>query len=88
MSNCRNLSILRFSIAIGFTYGLGMLFLGLMGTYCGWGANVVEAMGTVYIGYQTTIMGSIIGGLWGLVDGFIGGALIAIMYNLLGRYLD
>lgn len=81
------LSLLRFAIALGFTVSIGMLFLGLIATYCGWAVPMVEAIGSVYIGYTTTLVGSLVGGAWGFVDGFVCGALIAIVYNLLGKWM-
>ena len=42
-------------------------------------------IGRVYIGYTVTPLGSLIGMLWGFVDGLIGGAFFAWLYNLLNR---
>ena len=39
----------------------------------------------VYIGYSFTPMGSIIGALYGFVDGGIAGALFAWLYNLINK---
>ena len=41
----------------------------------------VTALGRFYIGYNVSAGGSVIGLLWGLVDGFICGAIIAWLYN-------
>ncbi len=38
-------------------------------------------IGTIYRGYTISPLGSVIGLGWGSVDGFIGGALIALLYN-------
>ena len=40
-------------------------------------------LGTIYIGYEISPTGSLIGLGWGLVDGLIGGAVIAWLYNKL-----
>jgi hypothetical protein len=37
----------------------------------------------VYRGYSISPVGSLIGLIWGLVDGFIGGLIFAWLYNLL-----
>ncbi|MDT8404721.1 bacteriophage holin [Sulfuriflexus sp.] len=37
----------------------------------------------LYRGYNITPMGSLIGLAWGLVDGLVGGAIFAWLYNLL-----
>ena len=42
-------------------------------------------IGTVYLGYNISPLGSLIGLAWGFVDGLIFGALIALVYNRLSR---
>ena len=46
-----------------------------------WGDPTILAH--VYRGYSMSPLGSVIGLLWGLVDGFIGGLVFAWLYNLL-----
>jgi len=69
------------AIGIGITWGLYMMFLGWIST-TGWGAEWVDGLSTLYVGFTSSFVGGIIGGLWGFLDGFIGGALIAYFYNL------
>ena len=38
-------------------------------------------LGRIYRGYSISPLGSVIGLIWALPDGFIGGALIAWVYN-------
>ena len=40
-------------------------------------------LGLVYRGYSFTVMGSLIGLVWALADGLIGGAIFAWVYNYL-----
>lgn len=40
-------------------------------------------IGRVYRGYTISPLGSVIGLIWGFVDGLIGGAIFAWLYNLL-----
>ena len=40
-------------------------------------------IGLVYRGYNLSPLGSLIGLAWGFVDGLIGGAIFAWLYNLL-----
>lgn len=75
------LSVCSLGVAMGVTYGLSLLIMGLLATFCQWGNAVVELLSTMYIGYGATVVGSVIGALWGLVDGFIFGAVIAWIYN-------
>lgn len=38
-------------------------------------------LGQIYRGYSISVGGSFIGLVWGLVDGLIGGAVLAWLYN-------
>ena len=38
-------------------------------------------LGSIYIGYNISPLGSVIGLAWGFVDGLIGGAVLAWLYN-------
>lgn len=75
------LSVCGFTFAVGITWGLGIMFLGCISWWFGWGTDAVNAIGSVYLGYAPTALGTLIGTLWGLVDGAIGGFLIAFIYN-------
>ena len=39
----------------------------------------------IYIGYSFTPMGSLIGAVWGFIDGGIAGVIFAWLYNLIDR---
>jgi hypothetical protein len=47
----------------------------------GYGMPFVTALQHVYIGYNGTWLGIIIGAFWAFIDGFVGGAAIAWFYN-------
>ena len=42
-------------------------------------------LGLIYRGYSLTAMGSVIGMAWAFVDGVIGGAVFAWLYNVLHK---
>jgi len=42
-------------------------------------------LGRIYRGYSMTPSGSFIGLVWALADGFVGGAVVAWLYNRLAR---
>ena len=75
------LNVKALAITCGLLWGLGlfcitwwiMLFEGATGE--------VTLIGQVYRGYCISPVGSIIGMLWGFVDGLIGGAIFAWVYN-------
>lgn len=76
------LSLCGLGVAFGVTWGLGLFVLGLLSTYLGWATPWVELFSSIYIGFASTFIGSLIGGAWGLLDGFITGVIVAFIYNL------
>ena len=74
------LNVKAAAIALGAAWGIYMLSLGWMAMF-GWGADFVKLMSSVYIGFAPSFLGGIIGGIWAFVDGFVGGAIIAWVYN-------
>jgi len=75
------LDIRAFALACGIIWGLCVFLLGIFSMSFNWGTKLVDAFSSLYIGYRSTILGSLIGCLWGLADGAIGGLLIAWVYN-------
>ncbi len=73
----------KFGLAMGILLGLAMLIIGITATYAGYGVDIVALCGSMYIGYDMTLVGSIVGGIWGFFDGLIGGFIFAWLYNKL-----
>lgn len=78
---CTHLKVCAFGCALGFTWALGVLIMGWLAWLTGWGAQMVNLIGSVYIGYQANWWGPIVGAIWGFVDWFISGVIIAWVYN-------
>lgn len=78
------LSIKAVAAGFGATWALVVLSVGWTAMF-GWGTKAVEAVASVYIGYGPSFLGGIIGGLWALADGAIGGAIFALIYNRVAR---
>ena len=77
-------SIKGLALASAILWGLAMLVMGLANLMWGnYGRLFLETMSSVYLGYHATrsIAGVIIGALYGAVDGLIGGAVFAWLYN-------
>jgi hypothetical protein len=77
-------SIKGLALASAILWGLAMLGMGLANLIWGnYGRLFLETMSSVYLGYHATrsIAGVIIGALYGAVDGLIGGAVFAWLYN-------
>lgn len=72
---------LALGLALGVFWGFWMLLMGLLAYHFSYGRPFVEAMGTLYLGYEPSIMGSLIGGIIGFVDAFIAGLIVAWLYN-------
>ena len=77
------LSIKALGLSLGIVWGAAMFLLGLFVMWFNWGAGMVDAMASLYIGYKATFLGSLIGGVWGFIDAGIGGVVIAWLYNKL-----
>ena len=58
-----------------------MLILGLVSHYTGLGAKIVSLLSNLYLGYQSTFLGSLFGAIWGFVDALILGVAAAWIYN-------
>lgn len=79
---CR-LRVLAFGIAFGITWALGVFLVGLGAMWFGWGNEFISLLSSLYIGYEPTLVGSIIGGILAFIDAFIGGIVFAWIYNWL-----
>ncbi len=77
------LNIKAFALALGIHWGFGCFIMGLAGTKNEAAAGFVRAIGSLYVGYSPTPLGSVIGLAWGFTDAVIGGALLAWLYNML-----
>lgn len=73
---------IAFGLALGIAWGLSLLIVALVAMYTQHFTAFVTAISTtMYEGYAATVQGAIVGGLWGLLDAFIGGLVIAWLYN-------
>lgn len=79
------LDVRAFAIACGVIWGGGIFLLGLTDTFLHWGGAFRYVMSSLYIGYSPTVLGSIIGGVWGFFDAGIGGLVLAWLYNKLAK---
>jgi TRAP-type mannitol/chloroaromatic compound transport system permease large subunit len=72
------------ALASGILWGLAMLVTGLANLIWGnYGQQFLQTMSSVYPGYHATrsIAEVVVGTLYGAVDGFVGGAVFAWLYN-------
>lgn len=64
-----------------------VVFLMALLAMIGYGKQIVSVIGSVYIGYDASIVGAILGLVYGFVDGLIGLYIFAILYNKLEKKL-
>lgn len=77
------LNTLAFGLTIGILWGIG-LFLATWWIILFDGASMNPTfIGSIYRGYNITPLGSVIGLVWAAIDGFVGGVILAWLYNLL-----
>ena len=77
------LNIKAFATACGLIWGLGLFILTWWIMIFEGATGEATLIGRVYRGYSISAAGSFIGLVWALVDGAIGGAIFAWLYNLL-----
>ncbi len=77
------LNVKAFALACGLLWGAGIFMLT-------WWIIALEGvtyemtlLGRIYRGYEISPMGSLIGFVWAFIDGLIGGAVFAWLYNKL-----
>jgi len=82
------LSVTALALTVGLFWGAAVLIVALANLiWPGYGGAFLELIASIYPGYDPSSgIGSVITGtLYGLVDGAIGGAIFAWLYNLLAR---
>lgn len=77
------LNVKAFALACGLIWGFGLFFLTWWIIAFDGATGEMTMIGRLYRGYHITPIGSLIGLIWAFVDGLIGGAIFAWLYNLL-----
>ena len=75
------MNVKALGLSLGIIWGLCAFLLGILSMTFNLGTKLVWVLSSMYIGYNSTIRGSLIGAAWGFVDAGIGGVLIAWLYN-------
>lgn len=77
------LDVKAFALACGLMWGLGLFCLTWWMIAFDGATGEATFIGHIYRGYNVSPGGSFVGLIWALIDGFIGGAIFAWLYNLL-----
>jgi hypothetical protein len=74
-------NIKAFSITCGIIWGFGLLFITWWIILFDGASGSITFIGKIYRGYSISLGGSLIGFIWAFIDGIIGGAVFAWLYN-------
>ena len=75
------LNVKAFALTCAIVWGLGLFLLTWWIILFDGATGEVTFIGQIYRGYNISPMGSVIGLVWATVDGGIGGAIVAWLYN-------
>lgn len=75
------LNIKALGLATGILWGVSIFLLTGWFLLLGHPGNLLSKLGGIYLGYSVTWPGAFVGLIWGFLDGFIGGAVLAWLYN-------
>ena len=79
------LNVKAFALACGLLWGIGLFLLTWWIIAFDGITGEATFIGRLYRGYNISPMGSIIGLVWAFIDAFIGGAVLAWLYNLISK---
>lgn len=68
-------------LAAGILWGLSVFLLTVWILIIDSPGNTLVLLSKIYIGYDVSWTGAVIGLVYGFVDGLIGGVLLALIYN-------
>ena len=77
------LSVTAFALTCAIVWGLGLFAITWWIILFEGATGEATFIGRVYLGYNVSPMGSVIGLVWAFFDGGIGGAIFAWLYNLI-----
>lgn len=82
------LSVKAFALAFGIWWGVGIFLVTWWVITVGGGATGEPTfLGRLYLGYEISALGSVVGLVWGFADGLVGGAIFAWLYNAIAARL-
>lgn len=70
-----------FALTCGVFWALTILFCTWWLLIFGFQGQLMQHLDHFYFGYSVTWLGGVVGGVWGFVDGCIGGFVFAWLYN-------
>jgi hypothetical protein len=77
------LNVRALALTSALMWGFGLLLLTWWILLFDGATGAVTFIGKIYRGYNLSFGGSLIGFVWAFIDGLIGGAIFAWLYNLI-----
>ena len=77
------LNISAFALTFAIWWGVGIFLLTWWVIAFGGATSEPTFLARIYIGYEISPVGSVIGLVWGFIDALIAGAIFAWLYNLI-----
>lgn len=78
---CR-LKPVALGLAVAVLSALSFLFVVFIALFFGIGFPWLDIIASVYVGFNLSFLGIVIGLVWAIVDGFIAGTVLAGLYNV------
>jgi len=75
------LNVKALALSAGIVWALAIFLITIWYLIFGFEGATLRKLHHVYLGYSVSLGGAFIGLIWGFIDGFIGGALLAWLYN-------
>jgi hypothetical protein len=70
----------RIGLAGGILWGASLFVLTLVSIPTGYAAEFLKVIGSVYLGYHVSLLGSFVGLVYGFVDAYVGLYLLLFLY--------
>ena len=81
------MSTKRAALTGGIVWGATVFLTTLTSLYFGYGKVFLDWVASIYPGYSVTLVGSVVGLVYGFLDMFVGIYIIAWVYKQVGKYV-
>jgi hypothetical protein len=88
MSNYAKLHPVSFGISWGLVWGLSVFSLAFIPGLFNYGSGMATALESIYPGFNTDIVGALIGFVLAFIDAGVGALIIAFIYNTVEGLLN
>jgi len=75
------INVRAFALTCGIFWAASLILIATLTMKTGLGLSFVNMVSEVYLGYGPTLVGALLGAMWGFLDGLVCGAIFAWLYN-------